>query len=116
MSEVTETATATEDPWESGALGRSEEFMERASDEVRKQIDDSLELQAISIRLQKTLLNDLKFIAQYREMGYQPLIREVLTRFAAAEINAIARELQEEKQKREAAEALNAPPAKVRRA
>jgi hypothetical protein len=90
------------DPWESGELGRSEEFARRAPPDLKAEIDDALELQMISIRLQKQLLSDLKFIADYRGIGYQPLVREVLSRFARAEMSAIARELQEQKQVREA--------------
>jgi len=96
------------------ALRRDPEYMGPVPPELRQQIDEALELQMISIRLQKALLNDLKFVADYRGIGYQPLIREVLCRFARHEISAIARELQEEKQARETIAA--AEPQKVERA
>lgn len=95
------------DPWESGELGRDERYVERATPELQKEVEESLELQMISIRLQKALLNDLKFIAEYRGLGYQPLIREVLLRFARGEMGAIARELQEQKTARKALAAMN---------
>lgn len=104
------------DPWESGALGRTEEFMKRAPAGLKAEIDDAFELQMISIRLQKQLLNDLKFIAEYRGIGYQPLVREVVSRFARAEMSAIARELQEQKQAREAICEAESHPLKVRHA
>ena len=47
--------------------------------------DDSSEMQMISIRLQKKLVEDLKRIAKHYGIGYQPLIRQLLTRFVIAE-------------------------------
>lgn len=72
-------------------------------------IRDSLELQMISIRLQRRLIEDLKFIATAHGIGYQPLIRDILSRFVVHEkkliiSEALARkeqELQAEKQKAE---------------
>lgn len=104
------------DPWESGELGRSEEFMKRAPAGLKAEIDDAFELQMISIRLQKQLLNDLKFIAEHRGIGYQPLVREVMSRFARSEMSAIARELQEQKQAREAIADSGTRPGKARQA
>jgi predicted DNA binding CopG/RHH family protein len=70
--------------WENRELGASEEFVRVAVAESEK-LDERLGLQLISIRLPKTLIADLKVIAGYHEMGYQPMIRELLKRFADAE-------------------------------
>ncbi len=42
--------------------------------------------------LQKSLIEDLKHIATLNGIGYQPLIRQILTRFADAEKKRILRE------------------------
>jgi hypothetical protein len=44
----------------------------------------------ISIRLQKDLIKELKFIAKFHGIGYQPLIRDVLGRFSRHEMADIA--------------------------
>jgi hypothetical protein len=85
------------EPWDSGELGRDESFAECAPPELQQEIDKALELQMISIRLQKVSLKDLKWIAEYRGLGYQPLIRDVLAQWVRAELSLIVRELQEQK-------------------
>ncbi|SRR6266404_2352923 len=101
MSNTVETNSSA-DPWDTGELGRDEQFAERAPEELRAEIDAALELQMISIRLQKATIKDMKSIAEYRGIGYQPLIRDVLARFVRAELGVIVRELQEEKKAKEA--------------
>lgn len=88
-----ETIENTAEAWESGALGRDAEFARTASVEVDKQIDEALGMQAISIRLQKDLIEKFKQIANIRGIGYQPLMRDALARFADAEFRLIALEL-----------------------
>ena len=56
----------------------------------KPQIDNALGLQLISIRLQHDLINKLKMIAERHQVGYQPLIRDLLNRFATSEIRCIA--------------------------
>lgn len=68
--------------WESKQLGASAEHARRVSPEKGKEIDDALGLQAISIRLQKELVEQLKELARRDGIGYQPYIRQVLTRHA----------------------------------
>lgn len=82
----------TPEAWEDGSLGREEEFVR-----VSKHIDDAalneaVGLQPISIRLQKSLIEDFKMIAEINGIGYQPLIRQVLKRFADSEKRRILRE------------------------
>ncbi|MEA3277783.1 MAG: hypothetical protein U9Q81_21385 [Pseudomonadota bacterium] len=63
-------------------------------------IDTALELQPISIRLQKSLIEDFKLIAQLSGLGYRPLMRQVLARFADCEKTRILREFAFEAEKR----------------
>jgi predicted DNA binding CopG/RHH family protein len=79
--------------WESGILGNDEQFAKLASDVTSASADDMLALQLISIRLQKSMICDLKFIAEMSGInGYQPLIRRVLDRFVLSEMKRLARE------------------------
>lgn len=68
------------DPWETRELGADEQFVRKASPEVEKALDASLGLQVISIRLQKALIHDLKELARESGIGYQPYVRQLLTR------------------------------------
>lgn len=78
----------------------TEENIEAAPAELCEQIDDSLGLKMISIRLEKQLLDEFKLIAEFHGMGYQPLMREVLGNWARAELSFIARELQRQSSER----------------
>ena len=89
--------------WESGALGRDPAHAKRATKELEQQMDEAQGLQAISIRLKKELIEDFKFIAKQHGMGYQPLMREALRRFAESEYKRIAVQLANEKAAKEAA-------------
>ncbi len=74
-----------EEQWDSRKLGASLEHAEAVSDAYSAEVDALVSLQAISIRLPKTLMKDLKDIAARYEIGYQPMIRDLLNRFALAE-------------------------------
>jgi uncharacterized protein (DUF4415 family) len=89
----------TVEAWESGELGNDERYVRKVSTEVEKEIDDALGLQAISIRLQKDLIDQFKLIAKIHGMGYQPLMREALKRFASAEIKVILTQMANESKK-----------------
>jgi len=82
----------TDEAWESRALGSDPNYASLAVGVDNAGIDAALELQPISIRLQKSLIDDFKLIAQLNGMGYQPLMRQVLTRFADCEKKRILRE------------------------
>ncbi|MBU6452179.1 MAG: hypothetical protein KGS72_10400 [Cyanobacteria bacterium REEB67] len=71
------------DAWDSGEIGASEEFMSLAPAAFEKEIDDHLGLQQITIRLQKTLVADLKEMARQNGLGYQPFVRQILTKHVA---------------------------------
>ena len=69
----------SDEAWDNRELGATESFVRRASPEHEKSLDDRLELQIISIRLQKSLIEDLKDLAGEDGLGYQPYMRQVLT-------------------------------------
>ena len=81
---------AHESRWESGELGLSAEHAVAAPAQLEREVDDALGLQLISIRLPKGLIEDLKLIATKEGLGYQPLVRRVLLRFAEAEFRSMA--------------------------
>ena len=87
---------ASDDAWDSGMLGEDSEHASVSQRTDGKELDDALELQLISIRLPKAMIEDLKFIADKEGMKYQPLIRRVLMRFADCEMKKIARALSAE--------------------
>lgn len=81
---------STVEAWEGGQLGRDEAHAHPASQELQRDIDDGLGLQMISIRLQKDLIEDYKKLAEFHGVGYQPLMRDALKRFAEAEFRKMA--------------------------
>lgn len=87
------TILGTEDAWDKGELGNDANFAEPLTDVDDASIDAALELQPISIRLQKSLIEDFKLIAQLHGIGYQPLMRQVLARFADCEKKRILRDV-----------------------
>ncbi len=96
----------SDEAWDSGQLGREEEFAKAAEpdEKFEQEIDDSLELQLISIRLQRSLIEDFKGIASLNGIGYQPLMRQILTRFVEAEKKKLLREMASERAKAAAEE------------
>jgi predicted DNA binding CopG/RHH family protein len=76
---------STAEEWERGELGQSAEHTKRVSREreerLHAMIDEALDLKMISIRLQEGLVDALKAIAERKGIGYQPLIRQVLTEY-----------------------------------
>ena len=85
-----------QDPWDSGDLGRSADHVGVVSEAECRAIDDSLGLHPVSIRLEKTLISNLKLIAKLRGVSYQPLIRDLLNRFADSEFKAVLHEQAEQ--------------------
>ncbi len=83
---------STEEAWENGKLGQDEKYIKRAEDNIESKIDEALELQLISIRLQKSLIEDLKNLANLDGIGYQPLVRQILTRYADNEKKKLLQE------------------------
>ncbi|MEO5574294.1 MAG: hypothetical protein ABIR48_07420 [Gammaproteobacteria bacterium] len=58
----------------------------------------------ISIRLEKSLIEEFKLIAKAHGLGYQPLMRQCLRRFADGEIKRLFRAYVAEKAEAEATE------------
>ncbi|PLR40191.1 hypothetical protein CYR32_00150 [Chimaeribacter coloradensis] len=85
MSDEFNPLSADSDKWDNRELGASEEHVSVVSDQAAAEADDQLGLQAISIRLPKALIRELKEIAQRYDVGYQPMVRDLLNRFAQAE-------------------------------
>lgn len=83
---------ATDEAWENGELGREEKYVKKADKGIQGQLDKALDMQMISIRLQKSLIEDLKFIATLNGLGYQPLMRQILKRFVDGEKKKILRD------------------------
>jgi predicted DNA binding CopG/RHH family protein len=79
----------TDEAWDSEQLGADENHAQRVSPDLEKQIDDSLGMQMISIRLEKSLIDSYKLLAAFHGLGYQPLMRDALKRFAEGEMKAI---------------------------
>lgn len=71
-----------EEQWDSRELGADEVFAKRASPEQEKRINDSLGLHAISIRLHTETIGLLKNFAREDGIGYQPLLRQIITKYA----------------------------------
>lgn len=82
----------TDEAWDDGSLGRDEQYAVVAEPIDEKALNDATGLQMISIRLQKSLIEDFKNIAEINGIGYQPLIRQVLKRFADSEKRRILHE------------------------
>lgn len=72
----------TDEAWESGELGSSMDHAVPVAIELDQAIDASLGMQSISIRLPKQLIDAYKLIAAHHGVGYQPLMRDILQRFA----------------------------------
>jgi predicted DNA binding CopG/RHH family protein len=101
--------------WEEGKLGLSEDYAIPASQEELAALDLALELRPISIRLQTTLIAKLKFIAHYHGIGYQPLVRDILNRFAGHELVRIVNQIEAEKQAESALSDEDSPAARYMR-
>lgn len=112
---ATEAVKGTIQNWESGELGQSAEHAVPISPEEMAALDTALELRPISIRLQRELVAKLKFIAFHHGIGYQPLVRDILNRFASHEFVRIARQIQEERQAESALSDEDSPAAKYMR-
>lgn len=84
------------DAWEDGTLGRDEKFVRVADAAEGQAVDDALDLKLISIRLPKKLINQFKLIGHFHGVGYQPLMRDIMERYARNEILEILRKQAEE--------------------
>ncbi len=97
---ATKKIEGTTEAWESGKLGGDIAHAKRSKLDMPA-IDKAMDLQMISIRLQKTLLEDLKMIASVYGIGYQPLMKQILKRFVDSEMRKMANECIIERMKEE---------------
>ena len=77
--------------WETGELGNSQEYV-KISEFTAADLQKSIELKPISLRLNKDLLEDLRSLAKMNGIGYQPLMKQILKRFVDAEKRRLANE------------------------
>ena len=85
MKKIKGTTTA----WESGALGTSPATVRLAGKEHDDALDEALGLKAISIRMPISLIETYKLIAHHHGVGYQPLMRDILSRWAKEGIREV---------------------------
>lgn len=78
--------------WESGELGENLDSAKITSKGRTDEINDSVGMQMISIRLPKSVIDDFKVMSQIEGIGYQPLMRTALIRFAECEAKRVMRE------------------------
>lgn len=79
-----------DDAWEpGGGLGESAAHAVAADAGLAAQIDAALTLQPISIRLPKSTIDTYKQLAQLHGVGYQPLMRDAICRWADAELKQL---------------------------
>jgi predicted DNA binding CopG/RHH family protein len=97
----------TTEQWESGELGRSEEFV-AVSQEESDALDQVTAMKLVTMRLPIPLIETLKAIAMHHGIAYQPMVRDLLTRFAISEIKTIR--YQQEKALRSAAQSDETEP------
>jgi len=71
---------------------------------IGAQVDDALAMQLISIRLPKSLIEDFKLLAELNGLGYQPLMRRILTRWAECEKKNLMNEVIAERRRTAAEE------------
>lgn len=91
----------TEEAWESRKLGADAAHAKPVSAEYTQQIEESLGLQMISIRLDKGLIDSFKAIGAFHGLGYQPLMRDALKRFAEHELRNIVQGIVESQRKKQ---------------
>ncbi|MDY1548362.1 hypothetical protein [Luteibacter sahnii] len=89
--------------WENGVLGNVAKHAHQVSREDALAIAQAagVNMQPISIRLPQHLLGVLKEIAKYHGVGYQPMIRDLLERWATGEIKTILADRLEYAEQRE---------------
>ena len=102
---------ASNEAWESGELGNDPRFAKICDADIQSQVDEAIAMQPISIRLPKSLVETFKLLGQKHGLGYQPLMRRVLTRFAEAEMKLVLNEyVAEQRRTVEDAEDDDVPP------
>ncbi|MBB4844677.1 hypothetical protein HNP55_003221 [Paucibacter oligotrophus] len=105
----------TVEAWETEQLGADAAHAKIATDH-EDEIDAALELQPISIRLQKSLIENLKALGQLNGIGYQPLVRQILTRFVECEMKNLLKQRVAEQEAIQKMPARKSPSTKLKKA
>jgi predicted DNA binding CopG/RHH family protein len=89
---------ASDEAWENRSLGNDESFVKVVDEAREANIDEASGTQMISIRVQKSLIEDFKMIASLNgNIGYQTLMKQIMQRFVTCEKKRIFNELVSEK-------------------
>ena len=105
---------ASDEAWESGELGNDPKTAKIFEGDIQGQVDEAIAMQPISIRLPKSLIETFKLLGQEHGLGYQPLMRRVLTRFAEAEMKRVLNDhVAEQRRAVEGADNDDVPPKAV---
>ncbi|OXI28249.1 hypothetical protein CFB89_33710 [Burkholderia sp. AU16741] len=80
---------STEEGRDTRALGAEADHVPKVAPDIERRIEEASSRQMISIRLDKRLVESFKTLATFHGVGYQPLMRDALQRFADAEMKAI---------------------------
>jgi uncharacterized protein (DUF4415 family) len=76
----------TAEAWENGELGREAMHAEVSPKDVGIQVDEALDLEIISIRLEKDLIESFKILGKKYDISYKPLMRHALKSFIQSQI------------------------------
>jgi hypothetical protein len=68
--------------WEDGTLGTNPATVRLAGKEHEDALDVALGMKAISIRMPIAVIEAYKLVALHHGVGYQPLMRDILSRWA----------------------------------
>lgn len=92
--------------WENGELGRDLEHARKVDAAESDAVDEAIGMRPISIRLPISLINMLKSIAEVYGIGYQPMVRDVLSRWANGEVEHLIESMEKAKAESAAAPAV----------
>lgn len=99
--------------WDSGELGNDPKFAQVFKGDVQSGIDEAMAMQPISIRLPKSLIDSFKLLGQVHGLGYQPLMRRALARFAEGEMRRVVNDMVTEQRRTAAREEREDTPPKA---
>lgn len=67
--------------WDNRELGAELDYAQVVSEKSTRDLDATLGLKMISLRLPEDMIQAYKLIAAHHGIGYQPLMRDILQRF-----------------------------------
>jgi predicted DNA binding CopG/RHH family protein len=90
---------AITEQWETGQLGRDEAHVVVVDEATDAAMDKAMAMKLVTMRLPIQLIEILKLIAAHHGIAYQPMIRDLLGRFAESELKNIAFEIDQSMRK-----------------